>query len=80
MKFRTFGTGTVNMELNGTNLGTWSSDTTQDNIVIPDGVVQSENVLRFSNVRPYVSGVYMSPDYISLYLVDRPNGTMLLIK
>ena len=80
MKFRTFGTGTVNMELNGTNLGTWSSNTTQDNIVIPDGVVQSENVLRFSNVRPYVSGVYMSPDYISLYLVDRPNGTMLLIK
>ena len=47
---------------------------------IPDGVMQSENALRFSNVRPFESSAYMSPDYISLYLVNRPNGTMLIFR
>ena len=42
--------------------------------------MQAENALRFSNVRPFASGVYMSPDYISLYLVNRPNGTMMIIR
>ena len=79
MKFRTTGTGTVNMNLNGRDLGTWNSNTTQD-LAIPDDVMQAESALRFSNVRPYASGVYMSPVYISLYLVDRPRGTVLMLK
>ena len=79
MKFRTFNTGTVNMTLNGHDLGNYNSSTTQD-FAIPDGVMQAENALRFSNVRPYAQGVYMSPDYISLYLVNRPNGTMMIIR
>ena len=79
MKFRTTGTGTVNMNLNGRDLGNYNSSTTQD-FAIPDGVMQAENALRFSNVRPFASGVYMSPDYISLYLVNRPNGTMLMLR
>ena len=79
MKFRTFNTGTINMTLNGHDLGNYNSSTTQD-FAIPDGVMQAENALRFSNVRPFASGVYMSPDYISLYLVDRPKGTVLMLR
>ena len=79
MKFRTTGTGTVNMNLNGRDLGTWNSNTTQD-LAIPDDVMQAESALRFSNVRQYAQGVYMSPVYISLYLVDRPRGTVLMLK
>lgn len=79
IKFRTIGTGNVNMELNGVDLGTYTSHATHE-FAVPEGLMQSDNSLRISNTRPYVQGVYFAPDYLSLYLVERPSGTMLLLR
>ena len=38
------------------------------------------NELKMANTAAYVSGRYFAPDYVRLYLVDRPSGTMLILR
>jgi hypothetical protein len=38
------------------------------------------NELKMANTAQYKSGSYFAPDYVRLYLVDRPGGTMLIIR
>ncbi len=84
MKFRTttVATGhTVSMTLNGTHLGSFPSGAEHDGIEIPDGLMRATgNELRMSNSSAYIQGRYFTPDYVRLYLVDRPSGTMLIVR
>ncbi len=82
MRFRTGSSGhTVSMTLNGTDLGSYSSAAEYDDIVIPEGLLRATgNELKMANTAAYVSGRYFTPDYVRLYLVDRPNGAMLIIR
>ena len=34
----------------------------------------------FTCAAAYVQGRYFAPDYVRLYLVDRPGGTMLILR
>ena len=50
-------------------------------IEIPEGVMRATgNELKMANTAAYVQGRYFAPDYVRLYLVDRPNGAMLIIR
>jgi hypothetical protein len=82
MKFRTASGGhTVSMTLNGTDLGSYSSGAEHSDIEIPDGLMRATgNELKMANTAQYKSGSYFAPDYVRLYLVDRPGGTMLIIR
>ena len=82
MKFRTATGGhTVTMTLNGTNLGSYTSGAEHSDIEIPDGLMRATgNELKMANTAPYKSGAYFAPDYVRLYLVDRPSGTMLILR
>ena len=82
MKFRTaVGGHTVSMTLNGRDLGSYSSGTEHGDIEIPDGLMRATgNELKMANTAPFKSGSYFAPDYVRLYLVDRPGGTMLIIR
>jgi hypothetical protein len=33
-----------------------------------------------ANTAAFIAGRYFAPDYVRLYLVDRPGGTMLIIR
>ena len=82
MKFRTaVGGHTVSMTLNGTDLGSYASGTEHGDIEIPAGLMRATgNELKMANTAPFKSGSYFAPDYVRLYLVDRPGGTMLIIR
>ena len=82
MKFRTANANhTVTMTLNGTDLGSYSSGAEHGDIEIPEGVMRATgNELKMANTAAYVSGRYFAPDYVRLYLVDRPGGTMLILR
>ena len=82
MKFRTASGGhTVTMTLNGTDLGSYSSGAEHSDIEIPDGLMRATgNELKMANTAQYKSGSYFAPDYVRLYLVDRPKGTMLILR
>ena len=82
MKFRTATVNhTVSMTLNGTDLGSYSSGTEHGDIEIPEGVMRATgNELKMANTAAYISGRYFAPDYVRLYLVDRPSGTMLILR
>ena len=82
MKFRTATVNhTVSMTLNGTDLGSYSSGAEHGDIEIPEGVMRATgNELKMANTAAYVSGRYFAPDYVRLYLVDRPGGTMLILR
>ena len=38
------------------------------------------NELKMANTAAFIAGRYFAPDYVRLYLVDRPGGTMLIIR
>ena len=82
MKFRTATANhTVSMTLNGTDLGSYSSGAEHGDIEIPEGVMRATgNELKMANTAAFVSGRYFAPDYVRLYLVDRPGGTMLILR
>ena len=82
MKFRTATGGhTVTMTLNGTDLGSYSSGAEHSDSEIPEGLMRATgNELKMANTAPYKSGAYFAPDYVRLYLVDRPSGTMLILR
>ena len=82
MKFRTATAGhTVSMSLNGTALGNYTSGTEHNDIEIPEGLLRTTgNELKMANTAAFIAGRYFAPDYVRLYLVDRPSGTMLIIR
>ena len=82
MKFRTAVNGhTVSMTLNGTDLGSYTSGTEHGDIEIPEGLMRTTgNELKMANTAAFVSGRYFAPDYVRLYLVERPSGTMLILR
>ena len=82
MKFRTANNGhTVAMTLNGTDLGSYTSGTEHGDIEIPAGVMRATgNELKMANTAPFKSNSYFAPDYVRLYLVERPSGTMLILR
>ena len=82
MKFRTATVNhTVTMTLNGTDLGSYASGTEHGDIEIPDGLMRATgNELKMANTAQFKSGRYFAPDYVRLYLVDRPGGTMLILR
>ena len=82
MKFRTSVNGhTVAMTLNGTDLGSYASGAEHGDIEIPEGVMRATgNELKMANTAPFKAGSYFAPDYVRLYLVDRPGGTMLILR
>ena len=82
MKFRTATAGhTVSMSLNGRDLGSYTSGTEHGDIEIPEGLLRATgNELKIANTAPFRSGSYFAPDYVRLYLVERPSGTMLILR
>ncbi len=82
MKFRTATAGhTVSMSLNGTTLGNYTSGTEHGDIEIPGGLLRATgNELKMANTAAFIAGRYFAPDYVRLYLVDRPSGTMLILR
>ena len=82
MKFRTATAGhTVSMSLNGTALGNYTSGTEHNDIEIPEGLLRTTgNELKMANTAAFIAGRYFAPDYVRLYLVERPSGTMLILR
>ena len=82
MKFRTATAGhTVSMSLNGTALGNYTSGTEHSDIEIPEGLMRTTgNELKMANTATFKAGSYFAPDYVRLYLVDRPGGTMAILR
>ena len=76
MRFRTATAGhTVSMSLNGTALGNYTSGTEHGDIEIPGGLLRTTgNELKMANTATFKAGSYFAPDYVRLYLVDRPGG------
>ena len=82
MKFRTALAGhTVSMSLNGMSLGNYASNAEHGDIEIPEGLLRATgNELKMANTAAFIAGRYFAPDYVRLYLVERPSGTMLILR